>query len=381
MKVYDLIVIGAGPAGALAAQFACGNGLATLILEKGRSLKDRRDPACGWFGHGLNAMGRLEADGSTYADVALELCRGANDGRIDSRQCEEESAGARRFLPGEWHEFRPSIGRQLAVQVYQSVAPVADLLFDTEAKKVMRTDEGFLVQTNRGRFAARRCLIAAGGKSAEWVVKIGRALKLDLKDPPVRFGVRAEAPARMLRSLLAERGGIRIEHAGVLSDDACPNGFVGEWEDFKLISAFGHHPAAKRSKRTSFMLSVDTSDGLEETLRVARILNVLSNDKLKRERAFDIVQGRSVLQHFEQFDSIVEGLLDWGRLVPRFVECATVHVPELRIGGALPADENMRTACPGLYGAGQCVSGVKTLLGAMASGLTAARSIIKDDKE
>lgn len=378
MKVYDLIVIGAGPAGALAAQLACKHGLATLVLERGRALKDRRDPACGWFGHGLNAMSRLEADEVDGADEALELCREANDGKVENRQCDEETHESRHFLSGRWHELRPSTGRELAIRLYRSIAPSADLLFETEVRKVMRADEGFIVQANRGRFAAKRCLIAVGSKSAEWIVKIGKALGLDLKDPPVRFGVRVEMPARMMRPLLSDRGSIRIEHAGVLSDDAWPNGFVSEWEDFKLISAFGYRPAGKRSERTSFMLSVGTSEGVDEALRVARILNVLSNDKLRRERAFDLVQGRSVMQHFAQFNSIVEGLMDWRCLVPRFIESATVHVPELRIGGVLPADDSMRTTCPGLYGAGQCVSQVKTLLGAMASGLTAARSIIED---
>ena len=355
MKIYDLIVIGAGSAGVFAAKIACEHGLTTLILDKGRSLKDRRDPACGWFGHGLNAMGRIEADESSGTDEVLELCQRANNNKIDIRHCDEETVSSRRFLSGKWYEFRPTIGRELAVQFYKSIAPTADLLFDTEAKKVIKTDLGFSVQTTRGRFTTKRCLIAVGSKSAEWIVGVGKELGLTTEDPSVRLGVRVEVPARMLKPMLSERGSIRIEHAGVLSDDVCPNGFVGEWEDFKLISAFGHRAAGKRSDRTSFMLSVSASEGMDESLRVARILNVLSNDKLRRERAFDLVHGRSVLQHFDQFDSIVEGLMDWGRLIPRFVESATIHVPELRVEGALPADDNMRTTCSGLYGAGQCV--------------------------
>jgi len=381
MKVYDLIVIGAGLAGAFAAQLACKSGLSTLILDKGRALKDRRDPACGWFGQGLHRISRLKDDSSPAAAEVLELCRDANGGKIETRQCDEIEivVDGRRFLPIKWHEFRPSVGRELATRMLHSLSASTDLLFETDVKKVTKTDEGFLIQANRGRFATKQCLVAVGGKSVEWTTQVAKSLNLDVVNPPVRFGLRVELPVKIMKSFLSEHGRMfQIEHAGVLSEDVWPNGFVGEWEDFNLVSAFGHQPSGKRSERTNFMLSIDVTEGFEEALRLVRIINVLSNDKLKSERAYDLVQGRSVLQHFTQFNKLVKGLLDWRHMVPRFIESATVHIPELHIGGSLSADENMRTTCSNFYVAGQCVSQVNTLLGAMASGLIAAHSIIED---
>jgi hypothetical protein len=197
-------------------------------------------------------------------------------------------------------------------------------------------------------------------------------------EPEVRLGVRVEASSRLLRVLIAKQGDILTEYGQVRFDDARFGGFVGEWEDFGMVSAFGHTVPGKRSQRTSFMAGFAAENGFAEALRTTRIVNVLSNDKVRRERIYDFMQGKSVLKHMPQFECLIAPFIEFDRLVPKFMTTAAMYVPETRIGGALPAGEDMRTALPGLYGAGHCVAGTRTLLEAMASGMTAAQSVTED---
>jgi hypothetical protein len=126
------------------------------------------------------------------------------------------------------------------------------------------------------------------------------------------------------------------------------------------------------------MASFDASNNFADAIRVVRIINILSNDKIRRERAADFIQGHSVLEHLKQFDPIRKALVDLNKMVPLFLGCATVHIPEIRVGGALLVDENMKTAFAGLYGAGECTSRVASPLGAMASALVAVRNIMEE---
>lgn len=381
MKRYDLAIIGAGAAGVLAAREVATAGLSVLLLEKGAKLSSRRDLACGWFGRTLHSFDRLEG-GEEGVDTRriLDLCRSTNKGRLEHRRGRGmQSTGHRiRLLPCGHYRIPPVVAATLAKRLYNELEAKIDIMFQVEAREVTQEGAGFKISTDKGSFFANRCLIAAGSRSAEWVSALCGGLGLKPVKPSVRLGVRVEMPTRMLKIMAAKQGDILAEHGDIRLDDARFGGFVGEWEDFGMVSAFGYTLPDKRSERTNFMAGFPAEHGFAEALRTARIVNVLSNDKVKRERIHDFLQGKSVLKHLPQFERLIGTFIEFDRLVPRFITTAAMYVPETRIGGALPADEKMKTALPGLYGAGECVAGIRTLLEAMASGLTAARSVMED---
>ena len=381
MKGYDLLIIGAGPAGVMAARGASAEGLSVLVLEKGVRLASRRDLAIGWFGHGLHAFDRMEGDGMPNIRSILDLCRSANSGRLEHRKgrgAPQSSKHKMRLLPCGHYRVPPAIASELAKTLYCELKPVADIVFQTDVKEVVLGQTGFVAVTDRGKFTAKRCILATGSRSAEWIMDMCSSLGTVSVKPTVRLGVRVETSTKLLSVLVAKQGDILTEQGPVRFDDARFGGFVGEWEDFGMVSAFGHTLPDKHSQRTNFMASFAAENGFIEAMRVARIVNVLSNDKVRRERIYDFMQGKSVLKHIPQFECLIAPFIEFDRLVPKFIATAVIHVPETRIGGALPVGEDMRTALPGLYGAGQCVAGTRTLLEAMASGLTAAQSVTED---
>lgn len=380
MKRYDLAIIGAGAAGVLAAREVAGASLSVLLLEKGVKLSSRRDLACGWFGRALHSFDRLEGGEGPDTRRVLDLCRSANKGRLE--HCRGRGMRGTEYhiqlLPCSHYRMPPAVAAALAKKIYHELEAEIDIVFQVEVGEVVQENAGFRISTDKGAFFADRCLLATGSRSAEWTSSVCVNLGLTPVKPLVRLGVRVEIPTRMLKIMAAKQGDILAEHNNVRLDDARFGGFVGEWEDFGMISAFGHTLPDKRSERTNFMAGFAAENGFMEALRTARIVNVLSNDKVRRERIYDFLQGKSVLKHLPQFERLIGTFIEFDRLVPRFITTAAMYVPETKIGGTLPADSKMKTALPGLYGAGECVAGIRTLLEAMASGLTAARSVMED---
>ena len=48
MKIYDLVIVGAGAAGVMAAKTLINKNMSILIIEKGQDLKHRRNLVSGW---------------------------------------------------------------------------------------------------------------------------------------------------------------------------------------------------------------------------------------------------------------------------------------------------------------------------------------------
>jgi hypothetical protein len=386
MKTYALAVVGAGLAGATAAAIAAEAGLETLVLERGRGPHDRRSLVGGWLGRALYTMSRMDAGtlaGNALFAKALDLCREANGGRLELHEAMVSVPEGLPLRPEMVPHYRMSrgCGRVLAQELHRRlVSGKADLLFGTEVERVESEKGRFVLHTRRGRLFSRRCLLATGSHSFGWIRNACAPLGLRLEPPQARLGVRVEVPSRLLRAFLRVMGDLRlVGEGGVLLDDLRVDSQVGDREDGGLLSAFAHTPPGKTSERASFMVGVDFGTDSAEAIRLMKIANILSNDRIRRERAMDFVHGRSVLEHLARFDPVRKALLDLDGMIPSLLCCATAHIPEAKIGGALPTDGNMRTVFSGLYGAGECVSGMDGLLDAMVSAMVSVRSVMEDE--
>ena len=390
MKTYDLAVVGAGLAGTMAAVAAVEAGLDTVVLEKGHGPGDRRNLVNGWLGRALYTMTRLDVGNicleprSVAAfNTVFELCRDANGGKL------ERHLGGSHILSEDlplqalarlYYSADAECGRELAQRLHKRllVPGKTDLLFGAEVERAEWDGSRFLLHTRRGRLAAARCMVATGGHSAEWIRLLCASVGIEPAAAHARLGVRVEVPERLLRTFLRVAGDLCLSNGDVVMDDMRVGSMVGDREDEGLLSAFAHTLSGHRAERISFMVSLDFGTDLSELARIVRIVNILSNDKVKRERAADFVDGHSALKHVEQFDPVRAALRDLDRMVPSLLGYATVYIPEMRIGGVLPVDEKMRTAFSGLYGAGECVSRVDGLLDAMVSALASAQSVMED---
>lgn len=368
MKIYDLVVIGAGPAGVVATKTASEKGMSVLLIEKGKDLDKRRNLTSGWFGRGLFLLDRLELE-----DPVLKNNNVIKEIVSLIRRVAEQKVEIFNPKNGEKYcRFPDHFGIRLAEYYRNKIKRRAESVFNAEVLSVKK-DKYFVINTTRGTFNSNRCLISTGKNSIKWIKTICKFFNLGLADPIIKIGVRVEVPTFRINDVLVELGDIKIRCDGASCDDSRVDSFVSEWEDSNVLSAFGHCMPGQESSRTNFMVGADSKSS--DAIRDVQIVNVLTNDKIRKERVEDYMKGKSVLKHIEIFSDLKTIFDTIENILPSFISYATMYVPEVRFRGVMPVDINMNTDMPKLYGAGECTSKVSTLIGAMASGLIAARRI------
>jgi len=377
MKIYDLIVIGSGPAGVSATKVVSSKGMSCLLIERGKDINRRRDLTSGWFGHGLYAMNRLELE-----DPVFKNKRAIKEAFKVVQQVSTEIPQI--IKPNDKPQYcrlSDSIGKELAEYYFNSISKSADIVFNTEVESINKDGDLFHIKTLRKEYCSKRCLITTGKNSLEWIKKICKMFNIIPATNGIRVGVRIEVPTFRINEVLKDTGDIKIEcNDNVFTEDARINSFVGEWEDSDILSAFGHCLPNKNSERTNFMVGTKpkTEKESENALREVKIANVLQNDKIRPERVKDYVEGKSALEHLKTFNKLKQSFKYLETFFPSITTYAVMYSPEVRLRGVLPVNAKMRTEIDGLYGAGECTIRVVSLIGAMASGIVAARNILKE---
>jgi len=377
MKIYDLIVIGSGPAGVAAAKVVSSKGMSVLLIERGKDINRRRDLTSGWFGHGLYAMNRLELE-----DPILKNKRAIREAfKVVQQVSSEVPLIIKPNNKPQYCRLSDSIGKELAEYYYNSISRSADIVFNTEVESIIKDGSFFIIKTPRSEYRSTRCLLATGKNSLDWIKQLCQVFNIIPAQNGIRVGIRVEVPTFRINEMLQDSGDIKIDCENDIStEDARLNSFVGEWEDSDIISAFGHGLPNKKSERTNFMIGAEPQND-EETksaLRDVKIANVLQNDKIRPERIKDYVDGKSILEHLSTFNKLKQSFRYLETFFPAITSYAIMYAPEVRLRGVLPVDAQMRTTVEGLYGAGECTARVSSLIGAMASGIIAARNILKE---
>ena len=370
MKIYDLVIIGAGPAGTLAAKTVASKGMSVLVIERGQDLTKRRDLLSGWFGAGLYRLNRIET-----IDPLLNNSKATNE--IFKLIKKIAGPAVKIYKQEEVCHMPEQVGRDVATYLFHSISSKADVLFNTKVIDIKRKNNFYEIGTSQEKYRSKRCLISTGSNSMEWLNVVCAELKITPLIPSsIKVGVRVEVPAFRAEKIIRKEGDIKIQTDEVKSGDARPNAFVGEIEEENILSAFSHIVPEKISRKTNFMVGFEMSD-TEETIRKTRIINVLSNDRIKKERIADYMIGKTILKHFKEFEVLKDAFKEVDKILPSFSSYAIMYVPEIRLSGILPVDNEMRIST-NLFGAGECTCRVSNIIGAMASGTIAARTILKE---
>lgn len=366
MKIYDLIIVGSGPAGVSAAEMVSSK-MSVLIIERGKDMNRRRDLTSGWFGHGLYTMNRLELE-----DPFLRNKKAINKAFNIIQSVSSEPPK----IIGKYCRLPDFIGKELAEHYFSIISNKADILFNTEVENIKK-DKYFIIKTNKNQFYSKKCLISTGKNSMEWIKKICDNFEIPAAKNNIRVGIRVEVPTFRINEMLQDAGDIDIDcDEDVNTEDTRINSFVGEWEDSNILSVFGHGMPNKSSQKTNFMIGTDGNT--EDILKDVKIANVLQNDKIRPERIIEYMNGKSYLEHLKTFNKFKKSLINLEKTFPHITSYAIMYAPEVRLRGVLPVNTRMKTKINGIFGAGECTNKVGSLIGAIASGLVAGKSILKE---
>lgn len=164
--VYDVVIIGAGPAGMMAAISAASSGQKVALLEKNKSA-----------GVKLLLTGKGRCNITTTKDVDEIVEAFGKNGKF-------LYGSLSRFSNKDIINFFESRGVNLKVERGQRVFPVSDnsedildcllreikkqkvdILYNCSVKSVKKVNDSFKIKTNNGEFFCKKLIIATGGMS------------------------------------------------------------------------------------------------------------------------------------------------------------------------------------------------------------------------
>lgn len=454
---YDVIIVGAGPAGMFAARELADHKLNVLIIDMGSDVKDRHcslEPEmkcthcipcgimCGVGGAGTYSDGTL----NLRPDIGGDLSAFTNDENEAWKLVEEVDE----IFLGYGATTEISMPDQQEVEMLQRRAASVGAKFieirqrhigSDDAKEVIsrfkhdldikgirfmlrtRVDNLIIIDsTCKGviledgtHITSKNVLLCPGRVGCEWVSQLVAEHSIKAGFSGVDIGVRVEVPAIIMDPVTSINHDPKFHIRTSRYDDFvrtfCTNehGFVVKENYQGFIATNGHsmHTMSSDNTNFAFLVHVELTHPMENTIKyaksVAKLATTIGGGKPVLQRMGDLRRGRRsteariaknnvmntlkditpgdismALPHRIVMD-IIEGLDTLNMIIPGVNSDSTLlYAPEVKLYAMeVSVDKNMQTSVKGLFAAGDGTGLSRDLVNSAATGLLAARGIIK----
>ena len=456
-KKYDVIIVGAGPAGIFASLELSHAGIDVLLLDKGRETDARICPikqggkrcvfcspchlVSGFGGAGAFSDGKLtlstEVGGPLKELIGFDHAKTLVD-YVDSIYLKfgapheiygtgEKVAELERrailsglkLIPVKLRHLGTEHCRQLLRTMQRHLSSKIDIRLRTTVKSIIAED-GMVkaIEANNGeRLNCSYLILAPGREGSEWLTSEARQLKLSLNSNPIDVGVRVEVPSVILEELTSVLYESKLEFYSRSFDDRvrtfcmCPGGEViiestGGSDPVITVNGIGY--TERKTKNTNFAILVSTTftEPFHEPIAygkyLAHLANILSGGVLV-QRLGDLMGGRrstkarlqrslikpslkvatpgdlSFALPFRYLKGIVEMLQSMDKLVPGVASPHTLlYGTEVKFySSQLKLTPCLETEISNMFAAGDGAGVSRGLVQASASGVVAAREILR----
>lgn len=300
---YDVIIIGAGPAGIFTALELADTGASILIVEKGHDIRKRvalnQDPSappkekranivCGWGGAGAFSDGKLtlttEYGGNlddyinkgelsrliSYVDSIY--CRyGGADRKVYGDEYKDEIHELKRraaaadlaLIPARIRHLGTDVNSQILIHMRDAMPSNVTVISDTPVDEILIEDgkpKG--IRAGGVEYHSKYLVAAPGRDGAEWFMKEAQRIGLHTASNAVDIGVRVESPAEVYEPITNICYESKLVYYSKSFDDRVrtfcmnPYGFVVTENNDGLQTVNGHSYAHKRSDNTNFAILV-----------------------------------------------------------------------------------------------------------------------------
>lgn len=437
--VWDVAIIGAGPAGLFAARELSFSGLKVIVLEKGKSPRERKSITCGVGGAGafsdgkLNLTARIGGEPEALGlgpEEAEKLISYVDEtftqyGAPPEYSGEDEEALAQlkkvaaesgvEFIAGRQRHIGTGKIREVIDNFYQDLLKKGVVFrLETKVQEVRPEDSGFSLDLGGEKIRARYVIAAPGRGGAYWLREVTRALGIGPDFGPLDVGVRVEFPAEIYAPIEKIMYDAKFRVRTPTYDDMVrtfctnPRGFVvaEDHGDFVLVN--GHAENEHKTQNTNFALLVriELTDPVEDTTEygraIAKLATTIGGGRPILQRLKDLRQGRRstlerirrvpiepTLKEFTPGDismalphrvvvDLVEALSMLDRVIPGVDSGSTLlYAPEIKFYDTrYRVRKGMETELPGFYVAGDASGHSRGIVFAALTGILAARHIL-----
>ena len=346
--VYDVIVVGAGPAGLFATLKLAEAGLRVALVDKGKPLEERKCPLktgqarvcahcnscslmCGWGGAGAFSDGKLtltphfggnlenyvgkerllglldEADSiwKEYGADSAPLYE--PDPEFASKVIKKARTAGLQVIPARIRHIGTDRTMEVLRNIYYKLCDKVHILMNTEVKRITVEDgrvRGVELASGE-KLDSNYVLLAPGREGAPWMERTSKELGLPVDSLPVDVGVRVEIPAELAEELTEQFYEVKAIYNSPTFDDQvrtfcmCPHGeVVTEFQsDGGVVTVNGHSYRDKKTDNTNFAILVSTEftepfhDPNGYGVHIARLANMLGGTVLV-QRLGDLKLGR-----------------------------------------------------------------------------------------
>lgn len=344
-KNYDVIIIGAGPAGIFTALEIADTGLSVLILEKGLDIRDRialnkngTAPASdrranivsGWGGAGAFSDGKLtlttDYGGNlddymnkgelsrliSYVDSIYCQFGGADRKVYGDEHLEELHALKRKaaaadlaFIPARIRHLGTDVNSEILSHMRDSLPNNVTVIAQTPVDTILADKDGSVLGVVAGgeTYHCKYLVSAPGRDGAEWFAGEAKRLGLKTKSNAVDIGVRVESPAEIYEPITDLCYESKLVYFSEDFDDRVrtfcmnPYGFVVTENNNGLMTVNGHSYANKKSQNTNFAILVSKQftepfhEPIEYGKYIASLANMLGGGPIV-QRLGDLRDGR-----------------------------------------------------------------------------------------